>query len=240
MSFDNDRMLILEMIDDGKISASEGAVKLDELGNQENSPKIPPSKENRMDILEQISSGAISAEEGTQRLQALGNHANEPVITLDSERNKSTPHIDPEEIARWKRWWVIPLWIGIGITILSGMWMNVAFMASGTGFWFFFSWIPLLLGVSLIFIGNASRNARWLHVRIKEEGHRRAKIAISIPLPIRFSAWVLRSIGKFVPALGDIAIDELILALDKETAGSPFYVKVNEGEDGEKVEVFIG
>jgi hypothetical protein len=35
-------------------------------------------------------------------------------------------------------------------------------------------------------------------------------------------------------------LDEAILALDKISPDQPFYVKVDEGDSGEKVEVYIG
>jgi hypothetical protein len=35
-------------------------------------------------------------------------------------------------------------------------------------------------------------------------------------------------------------LDEVILALGKTSPDQPFYVKVDEGEEGEKVEVYIG
>jgi hypothetical protein len=35
-------------------------------------------------------------------------------------------------------------------------------------------------------------------------------------------------------------IDGLLIALEKATPEEPFYVQVDEGEDGEHVEVYIG
>jgi hypothetical protein len=35
-------------------------------------------------------------------------------------------------------------------------------------------------------------------------------------------------------------LDEVIMALEKTSPEQPFYVKVDEGESGEKVEVYIG
>ena len=42
---------------------------------------------------------------------------------------------DPE-IERWKRWWMIPLWVGVGITVIGGLLMVWAYQASGFSFWF--------------------------------------------------------------------------------------------------------
>ena len=81
-----------------------------------------------------------------------------------------------------------------------------------------------------------------LHLRIQQkEGDWPRNIAISFPLPIHITAWFFRLFGKKIPGVQDTSIDELILALDKTTAAdNPLYVKVDEGEDGERVEVFIG
>jgi hypothetical protein len=39
----------------------------------------------------------------------------------------------------------------------------------------------------------------------------------------------------------DTSLDEIIVALkDTAESGNPFYVHVDEGEEGEQVEVFIG
>jgi len=87
-----------------------------------------------------------------------------------------------------------------------------------------------------------SRTARWLHLRIQQkEGEWPHNIAISFPLPIRLTAWFFRLFGNKIPGLQGTSVDEMIMALDNTTSpGNPLYVKVEEGEDGERVEVFIG
>ena len=120
--------------------------------------------------------------------------------------------------------------------------MYLALQSQGVGFWFFCAWLPFLLGLIAIGIGWTSRSARWLHLRIHETsrgGPRR--IAISFPLPIRLTAWFLRNFGRFIPQLNQTGLDELILALgETATPETPLYVNVDEGEDGDRVEVFIG
>lgn len=232
----NERMRILEMIDKGEISPAEGAAKLDDLGKHDDAPKDAPEIEDRMAILEKIESGEITPEEGAQRLQDYnGGTASHVVI----DRHTS-PSLDPEEMQKWKRWWTIPLWTGIAVTILAGTWMNSTYNSSGAGFWFFCAWLPLLVGVGLIILGGLSNSSRWLHIRIKQQRDFPSKIAISFPLPIRFTAWILRTFGHFIPGLNDTALDEIILGLDNETKNNPIYINIQDGEDGEQVEVFIG
>jgi hypothetical protein len=103
--------------------------------------------------------------------------------------------------------------------------------------------MPIFFGILVILIGWASRTARWLHVRVntgQDEWPRR--VAISLPLPLRTSAWLMRTFGHYIPGLDDLPIPlhEAILALqDSLTPDDPLYVKVDDS-DGERVEVFIG
>ena len=149
---------------------------------------------------------------------------------------------DGEEIKKWKRWWVIPLWIGAGITVIGGSLMYWAFSANGFGFWFACTWFPFLLGVALLGLAWSSRTAPWLHVRVHQSpGKTPKKIAISFPIPIRLTAWGLRVFGHHIPHMEGTNLDEVILALkDVSKDETPLFVDVNEGEDGERVQVFIG
>jgi hypothetical protein len=149
---------------------------------------------------------------------------------------------DADEINKWKRWWVIPFWIGAGITVIGGLLMYWAYSASGFGFWFACAWFPFLLGVAALALGWSSRTTPWLHVRVHQApGETPQKIAISFPIPIRLTAWGLRTFGHRIPHMEGTSLDEVILALkDVAKDGTPLYVDVNEGENGEHVQVFIG
>lgn len=197
--------------------------------------------DERMQILERISRGEIDAAEGMRLLEGLaGGEAEERMTVIDPPPATSGP--SEAEIAQWKRWWSIPFVAGLVVTVLAGLLMGSAIRASGYGFWFFCLWVPFALGVALITMAWTSRTSRWLHVRIntgQDEWPRR--IAFSVPLPVRFTAWLLRVISPHVPQLRNTALDELILALDDTTsARTPLYVDVADGEGGERVQVFIG
>ncbi len=93
----------------------------------------------------------------------------------------------------------------------------------------------------IITLAAASRTTRWLHVRVHQErGEWPQTIAISLPIPIRFTAWLVRLVRPYIHGMERTSIDEVILALEKVSPDQPFYVKVDEGETGEKVEVYIG
>jgi hypothetical protein len=98
-----------------------------------------------------------------------------------------------------------------------------------------------LFGVLVISLAAASRTTRWLHVRIQQEpGEWPKTIAISLPIPIRFTAWIIRVFRPYIHGMDTTNLDEVILALEKTSPDQPFYVKVDEGDEGEKVEVYIG
>jgi hypothetical protein len=217
----------------------------------------------RLQILEMIEKGVITAEEGVRLLNSLQGEATEepsvgasyaamPEITEPARQDAAVAHAQPtskasapfefdDGVKKWRRWWWIPLTAGIVITVASGSLMFLAYQSSGFGFWFACLWFPLLLGVVVISLAAASRTMRWLHVRIQQEpGEWPKTIALSMPVPIRFVAWIVRVFKPHIHSMDHTNLDEVILALDKTSPDQPFYVKVNEDESGEKVEVYIG
>lgn len=139
---------------------------------------------------------------------------------------------------------MIPLWIGVGITVIGGLLMAWAYQATGFSFWFGCSWLPFLLGIAVMAMAWSSRTARWLHLRVQQEpGEWPRTIAFSFPLPLRFAAWVMRTFGQFIPKVNETGVDfdQLIEVLENSTnSDTPFYVEVDEGENGEKVQIYIG
>jgi hypothetical protein len=217
----------------------------------------------RLQILEMIEKGVITAEEGVRLLNSLQGEPEviEPPLinssTTDSETSPApevifeepvpevnvspTPLEFENETKKWRSWWWIPLTVGISITVVSGLLMVLAYQNNGFGFWFACLWFPLLLGVIIISLAAASRTTRWLHVRVHQEpGEWPRTIAISLPIPIRFTAWLLRIFRPYIHGMDKTNLDEVILALEKTSPEQPFYVKVDEGDSGEKVEVYIG
>ncbi len=224
MSNEPERLQILEMIEKGIINAEEGVRLLNSLqgeGGEDTPPMI------------------ASAATATAEIPAEPEVIKEPPAA--EKKAASAPFEFDEGIKRWRRWWWVPLSVGIGITVVSGLLMLLAYQKSGFGFWFACLWFPLLLGVIVISLGAASRTTRWLHVRVHQEpGEWPRTIAISMPVPIRFVAWVLRTFRSHIPNMDKTSLDEVILALEKTSPDQPFYVHVDEGESGEKVEVYIG
>lgn len=153
-------------------------------------------------------------------------------------------HSMPSDVDKWRRWWTIPLWIGVGIVVISSLFMLYAFQASGLGFWFFCTSVFFALGLLILVLAAQSRSARWLHLRVKQRpGQRPQNIAISFPIPLRFASWAMRIFGGFMPNTPGASPEDILTALDaledSATPETPFYIKVDD-EDGEHVEIYIG
>jgi len=95
----------------------------------------------------------------------------------------------------------------------------------------------MILGLVVALLALWSRNARWLHLRIKEEG--KHKMALSFPLPLTLTAWIVRIIRPYVPQLKETGVDEMILALRDTNQEEPFFMDVQDEEDGEQVQIYI-
>jgi hypothetical protein len=201
-------------------------------------------REERILILEMIETGKISSEEGLQLLADLDQPDAESIG--DPEVIQSgpgpVPAHDPEDLARWKKWWVIPLWVGVAVTLLGAALMYGAYTTGGLTVWFFLSWLPFLLGVATIALAWRSQTSPWIHLRIQQApGETPQRIAFSFPLPIRLTAWVLRTFGRWIPNLDAGSLDEVILALGESADhDQPLSIVVNEGQDGEQVLIYIG
>jgi hypothetical protein len=237
MVSDSERSKILEMIENGTITAEEGLTLLNALDETsavesnldfELEGEIPPPFPDSIDE-------AVGIEETFDNVET-------DVVDTDETMQTSAPPTS-EDIQKWKRWWFIPLWIGAGITVISGLLMYWAYRATdGFGFWFACSWFPFLLGVSVLALAWGSKTVPWLHVRVQQApGERPQRIAISFPLPVRLAVWGFRMFGHYIPNMEGVDLEEIITSLkDVAKEGTPLFVDVDEGERGEKVQVFIG
>ncbi|HSF82305.1 MAG TPA: hypothetical protein VLA49_13770 [Anaerolineales bacterium] len=246
MASDNERRFILEMIESGKISAEEGLRLIQALGEGEEADAFEHILETPQEPENLAARPSFQARSLQDPQPPAAHFQDEPASADEDDFEKgdipSGQATLPGDVDQWRRWWMIPLWVGVGFTVLAGVLMFWAQQAAGFGFWFYCSWVPFLLGLFLIVLAWQSRTARWLHLRVQQkEGEWPRNIAISFPLPIHLTAWFFRLFGNKIPGLQDTSLDEMILALDKTaTPDNPLYVKVDEGEDGERVEVFIG
>ena len=212
------------------------------------------SAEERRKILQMVHDGKISAEQAASLMRALDEEPDptEPEVeVIEAPTNPigggSTTPVDAPEFEevkrRARRFAMIPLWIGVAITVLSAWGLYSVQQSAGMNFWFFLLVIPLLIGVVLIALGASGQSTRWIYVNVDrrnaKEGPR--NITLGFPLPLGLTAWVLRNFGHNMRGMENTNVDEIIQILDATgKSGAPLIINANDNEDGEHVQVYIG
>ena len=123
------------------------------------------TNKERLEILEMIQRGTISAEEGLKLIEALDEtekslseeYLSAKAVLENTNGRVESDRVNPlegsEDFSKWRKWWIIPFWIGVGITVLGGSLMYWAWSARGFGAGFFLAWIPFLVGLSVLVLG---------------------------------------------------------------------------------------
>jgi len=222
---DQEREQVLKMIENGKISPEDG-LKLMQMLDKSPADDEGLAAAAEKDLVSETE--ATTPKTGDVAQQEKSNFATDARIT----HIKSTV----------RRLWQIPLWIGVLITILSAWGMYTLVQAARLNFWLYCLSAPLLLGVLVIVAAIGSRKARWIFVDVHQKhGEKTARIFLGFPLPLKPAAWFLRTFGRYIPKLGETNVDEVIQVIEAGfTSEEPLVVNVDEGEEGECVQVYIG
>lgn len=215
----DERMQILRMIEEKRITPNQGVELLEALSIAE----------------EGISEQIDIADSGVSEPQLSA--AWMPVAEDESPEETTEPSAAPPDFSGFRHLWLIPLAAG-GLLSAIGVGLFVLVQAISAGSFFLICGVlPTLLGLAIILLAFWSRTARWLHVRVRGE----QRISLSFPLPLRLAGWLLHLVRPLVPQLEEMSLDEVILSLDESLAtGGGFYVDVQDGQDGEQVQVYIG
>jgi hypothetical protein len=239
-------MQILEMIESGKISADQGLRLLQALaGEADPRPDTPLAAENPSPADAHPFTGPAPGNDFLGGPSFSGGSRGEGSSFHPSPESVARDELEPlpPDVGRWQRWWMIPFWAGLAFTMLGGLLMNWALLrARALSLWFCFASLPFLLGILIMALSWQSRKAHWLHLRIQQKpGEWPQTLAFSFPLPLRLAAWFFRTFGDYIPKLQGTSLDEVILALGQSaTPENPLYINVDEGDDGERVQIFIG
>lgn len=229
MSSDEQKQ-ILKMVEAGKISADE-AMKL-----------IKALEEDALEDEIEI----IQPEAGPDHRPKLAEGSNPSAPARDggqagSEREDSVAPEFEEVKARARRFAMIPLGIGVVLTILASYWLFVLVQNANYGFWFACAWFPLLLGILLLALSSGGMNARWLYVNVDQSpGERPEHITLGFPVPLGLMGWLLRTFGHFIPGMDRQRVEDVLSLLATTGAHEPLIVNVEEGDRGERVQVYIG
>jgi hypothetical protein len=192
-----------------------------------------------LDILNKVKTGELSVNQAAVQMESL---ENPPVVLPAATPAGSAPQAAEEdfqpEIGWWKHAWLVPLWIGILILVPSALLLNWS-ISNERFFWFYCSWLPLLLGLFVLVVGAWSRQARWAHVRVQPADGPR--ISISVPIPLQIASWFMRIFGSQIKGLSEAKMNgadvaNIIDALKE--CKEPISVEVDE-KDGDRVRVYV-
>jgi hypothetical protein len=127
----------------------------------------PMTASERSKILNMIEEGKITPEEGLRLMQVLGE---DPVEDRDEPasapnptpiEDRPAPERDPAiraTASKARALWMIPVWIGVAITVFGGWVMYSNMHPSGISAWFYCLGFPIfLLGVLITTLGVSSR-----------------------------------------------------------------------------------
>ena len=239
MSTETERVQILEMLDQQLITVEQAVELLAAISGEDEAfaagePALPAK--SLEEAPRPMEPPILAPEPVPQAAESSDPVAEEP----PAEQSSPASTFDPAG-SRWRSWWWIPMGVGVTITVGGALFMYLAWQASGLGFWFVAACLPFLLGVILMALAWASRKARWLHIRIQQpEGESPRRIAISLPLPLRPLAWLAHMLRPFIPELQRASVDDLLFALETTSFDQPLHIEVDEGEQGDRVELYYG
>ena len=208
------------------------------------------SSEERKKILQMVEEGKISAEDASSLMRALDeDSAEEQVEVFEAESGSgfegsgtSAPEFEQVK-ARALRFAMIPLWAGVGIAVLSAWGIFSIQQNVGVNFWFFCLMFPLMLGVLLIAIGSAGQGSKWLYVNVDRRyaNDWPKNITLGFPLPLGLTAWFMRTFGHNINGMSKTQVDGIVEVLNATgKSDEPFIVNVDDDEDGDRVQVYIG
>ncbi|HCR70896.1 MAG TPA: hypothetical protein DIW23_05590 [Anaerolineae bacterium] len=210
------------------------------------------SSEERRKILQMVADGKISAEEAATLMRALDedNAEDEPQVIMsvpiDTGERSDAPEL---EQVRKRAGFFSNSILGIGIlsTVLFSWILFSIQQNAGLKFWFYCFSLPLFFGILLIVLGVGSKNSRWIYVNVDRTNSKKdkdgpRKISIAFPLPIKFAGWFIKNFGSRIDGLKNTNVDDVVQAIAMANQGftDPIIVHVDDREDGEKVQVFIG
>ena len=222
------------------------------------------SSEERKKILQLVADGKITAEGAAGLMRALNddtepgtNHADESA-EVEVIQDQPGPSRRPEPVEgyekteapefdrikeRARRFALVPLWIGIIVTVFSAWAIYAIQQNVGVNFWFYCMTLPLLLGVLLITLGAGGRTSRWIYVdvdrRDAKPGDGPKHITLGFPIPLGFVEWFFENFGHNFTGMSRGRVDGII-QLMKATKDSKEPLMINVDDDDAHVQVYIG
>jgi hypothetical protein len=206
------------------------------------------SSEEEKRILKMVADGVITAEEAMNLIKALETDGSEPIEGVDVIDRESDPQsisnagLEFEQVQRRAlRFSKVPLAVGIVLTILASYWLFSLVQNSNYGIWFVCAWVPLLLGILLVGLSSGGSHSRWVYVNVEQAGGEwPQQITFGLPLPLGLLGWAMRNFGNQFKGMQNLDGEELLNLLSTATREAPLVVNVQDDQDGDSVQIYIG
>jgi hypothetical protein len=202
------------------------------------------SSEEEKRILKMVEEGVITPEEAMKLIRALEDEpAGEPVAVVGADEGTAEDSAMEFETvkSRARRFAQLPLWIGIGFTLLAAFWLFGLVENTNYGFWFVCAWFPLLLGILLVTLSSGGLDARWLYVDVHQgKGEWPEHITFGLPVPLGLLAWIIRNFRHQMRDVRDLDVEAMLETLSTATREEPLVVNVQDDEEGDRVQIYIG
>lgn len=210
------------------------------------------SSEERRKILQMVEEGKISAEDAASLMSALADDDADESVEAEVEVFESrsgfgyerpeAPEFDRIK-ARARRFALVPLWVGVFVTVLSAWAIYSIQQSAGTNFWFYCMIFPLMFGMLLIALGGGGRASRWIYVDVNRKdakpGDGPKHITLGFPAPLGFVAWFFDNFGQSLKGMDRSKVDGIVQMM-RATRDSNEPLMVNVDDDDAHVQVYIG
>lgn len=210
------------------------------------------SSEERRKILQMVEEGKVSAEEAARLMSVLADddangEAEAEVEVFESRSGFGYEKTDAPEFERIKerarRFSLIPLWVGVFVTVLSAWAIYSIQQGAGTNFWFYCMLFPLMFGMLLIALGGGGRTSRWIYVDVNRKdakpGDGPRHITLGFPIPFGLTMWAMQNFGHHINGMNSRQVDSIVEMM-KATKDSNEPLMVNVDDDDAHVQVYIG
>ena len=207
-----ERKKILQMVQDGKISAEQAASLMRALEAEPD----PPGAEAEVEVL-QMGAGSDFEENDPSEFEEVKSRA---------RRFAMIPLWIGVFIAVLSAWGIFSVQQKAGINfwffcLLIPLLFGVLLIALGAG-------------------GERSKWI-YVNVDRRSAQDWPKNITLGFPLPLGLTAWFLRNFGQYINGLQKTNVDEIIQILDATgKSGAPLIINANDNEGGEHVQVYIG
>jgi len=212
------------------------------------------SSEERKKILQMVEEGKISAQDAASLMHALdededGNEESvEPEVEVigggsgSSYERTEAPEFE-EVKARARRFSLIPLWVGVFVTVFSAWIIYAIQQNAGVNFWFYCMTLSLMFGVLLIALGAGGRSSRWIYVDVDRRdvkpGDGPKHITLGFPMPLGFVAWFFQTFGHNISGMNKGRMEGIIQMVNAtKESGEPLMINVD--DDDAHVQLYIG